>query len=432
MAKSDTTTSGTGTATAAEAAPAAAAAAPVTSSASSLSRVLSGLGSLVSGVVGLGGSLPVVGGALDKTGEFLGRAVSFGKYSPDTSAATPVAAAGYGNDLFTDVQRESFRETLLSRQDERKQAVEGASFSPGGSAPKLESAGSKLEFVSQYRSYLDDLEASALDWKTSSSNANVDFGPSGAQVASDLDSAIFDARNALDVYASGKKTSADLEKLYRVLSRTERAKGSLGVIRPKLSAEEVQGIADLEEILGVVDGKTDLGRLYAGGKKNPAADKNNAETARLAAEINDYFKQFEDKTVEPGVLLKRAHELATKSRSLSSQYSMLRMNTYTRGFRLFQWDGTDLGFDSGAVLEQLKVVSPILLAGLSYYQEEKKAKRQHAWDIEDREDAQAFYASENALNRASSEAIAATESSSGSGSVGASSTHSLGGSIRSA
>ena len=415
-----------------------------TSSASGLSSALSTIGNTVSSVVGgvgdLLGYVPVVGGFLDSgvdaLGNVAGSLLSLGQMKTPAAAATsmssskavatdlPVLSAGYTKEENSSFVESASRVLRISEtRPEQKAPV--ALPSPDDYATIDEYNGAVFSMAKTQTPHLYSQASVAtrdpttlLKSRDAKSELNEIFARVGDGVPSqdDVDAVIERFSSLSQTAAVGDAPTPallDVERTVAALAKMSAATGKIGLfVAP-----------------GLVE-------------QNSRAAEHNGQAALVDAQTEDFFRRYEAaKTVaiETGntanleYMASESRELLAARQKIFGDYQRLKTNKYTNGFDLFSWDGTRQGKDWNKVGELFKLLSPLALAALSYYQEEKTAKRAHKWAVEDREDTQAFTAEENAATRASNEAMAAMESEDdSSGSVGASSAGSIGGSIASA
>lgn len=416
----------------------------IASSASSATPVSTGwLSSFLSGVrsffvSGTPNRTPVVPSTGSSLGAVAGSSASPGitRYAGGEAASPAASSASALPALTSYYEQEAYRDSYLRSAvsgidlqivpDNPQLSMDVVVRKPGETDRKF-----LIRSIGEFKAYASKA-ASALNGPEF---ANVRNTATGSIYS--LDQRIEQAKKFLDVGGQanidkGLETMADAARDLDIVSKA---------LVPGVSA----GAVELEQNLGITVGDLSAGRnarKLAGTFASPEKDFHNVSVSRLDADTSaalDRLKEIKSIT-DPGARDKAMLRLASEFRainerrhSLSDQFVLLKDKQHTEGLFRFNGMGEKLGVDWTAVTGIMSLLSPIALAGLSYYQAEKNAKRSHEWAVEDREDEQAFTASENAATRASNEAMAAMESEDdSSGSVGASSAGSIGGSIASA
>ena len=395
---------------------------------SGVSSILGGIGDAFSLIPGVGGFLD---SGFDKLGDFSGSLVSLGSYKPAaTGAALPVGADA--------LEQPSLLQTLA--KDKLGTSVipksQSVVFSPeprkDGEAPGAwaERVATKaIEFSTDAR--LAALSGGATDLKSIAALGQVN---------------IFSAKaNALKNMAIGSAPVSEeqLNSAVQEIFGDATVLGALATPSANVNYTELQKNLDpfLRTAASPTGGVKKIQALPETAK-SPVLRKYNSSAAAYDREAVQVLADLDglagitdpaQKEAAAGVLAQRLKSLNDAKISLDEEYGMLSNKEFTKGWKKYNWLGEDLGVDWTAVTGMMSVLSPLAIAGISYYQAEKTAKRAHKWAVEDREDTQAFTAEENAATRASNEAMAAMESEDdSSGSVGASSAGSIGGSIASA
>lgn len=402
-------------------APAVSAAAQVAGSSNWLSTAARITGNVLGGTVGLLNSIPVV--------NWVSKPVSSGldSFGETKTAVSPGLSMSDSGDLFTEDEAKAVF-SLANRTVAPRTRLTMRAF------PEKISVSSQEDAAKLARDF------DATHTRLARESAGGNFGPNFTVDLSEANKARGAFNEAVAEFSAADDAGRALmaprmsSLADDVVTAYMRVSNASPVPDPQAAALE----SNLRAISDMANG---INTFPNGDPDSPQMNAHRQQAASFKTFVSGAKSELDriDKIEDPGekqrALQAFSEDVAfnrARMEKLVEQTNTFKFQTFRSGYKRYRQTGEEVGVDWEFVSGVVGLVSPIVLAGLSYYQSEKTAKRQHAWDIEDREDAQAFYASENALSRASSEAIAATESSSGSGSVGASSTHSLGGSIRSA